>query len=247
MENSNIVVYTAIFGGYDGLLPQPRKKGIDYICFTDRPLKSDSWKVVQVTRPFEDPVRCARMYKVNPHKFLPDYQRSIWIDGNYLIRGKIVDWAHGLLGRKPIWVFDHDQCPEDQRNCVYREHEAIIEVFEVSGKKKDDFAVMQQQMNRYRQEGYPEENGLIFSAAILREHHHPEVIKTMEAWWSEISAGSRRDQLSFDYAAWKNDLHFGIIDGDLRRHKYFFRIGKHRPNYRAKYIRYRLKRLLGLV
>lgn len=247
MEDSKIAVYTAIFGGYDGLLPQTRKKGVDYVCFTDRPLKSASWKVVQVARPFEDPVRCARMYKVNPHQFLPDYSYSIWMDGNFLIRDKVVSWARELLNRKPLWVFDHNQTPDDRRNCVYEEYRALVEMYEASGTLKDDLSVMKTQMKRYRNESYPENNGLLSSGVLIREHHHPEVVNTMESWWSEISAGSRRDQLSFNYAAWKNKLDFGIVNGDLRRHKYFFRIGKHRPNYRAKYIRYRLKRLLGLV
>lgn len=247
MSNKNMVVYTAIFGGYDGLLPQTRKKGVDYVCFTDRPLKSKSWKIVQTEPSFQDPVRCARMFKVNPHKFLPEYERSIWIDGNYLVRGRLVSWAQELLDQKPVWVFDHNQCPADKRNCVYLEHQAIVEMFKESGHKKDDLVVMEQQMRKYKQAGYPEDNGLIFSAVVLREHHHPEVIKTMELWWEEIKNGSRRDQLSFNYAAWKNKLDFGIVNGDLRRHKYFFQIGIHRPDYKGKYFRYRLKRIFGLV
>lgn len=247
MKNSKIVVYTAIFGGYDGLLPQPRKKGVDYICFTDRPLKVSPWKVIQVAPPLKDIVRCARMYKVSPHRFLPDYEYSIWMDGNFLIRDQVVPWAKELLNRKPMWVFDHNQTPDDLRNCVYEEYKALVEMYETSGTLKDDLSVMTAQVERYREEGFPKNHGLLSSGVLIRGHHHPEVVKTMESWWSEISAGSRRDQLSFNYAAWKNGLDYGIIDGDLRRHTYFFRIGKHRSDYRAKYIRYRLKRLLGLV
>ena len=31
--SAKIVVYTAIFGGYDGLIPQPEFEDVDYICF----------------------------------------------------------------------------------------------------------------------------------------------------------------------------------------------------------------------
>jgi hypothetical protein len=45
----------------------------------------------------------------------------------------------------------------------------------------------------------------------------------MEDWWTEIKYGSRRDQLSFNYVAWKNNLKFNYIEGDSRDNKYFKR------------------------
>ena len=35
-------------------------------------------------------------------------------------------------------------------------------------------------------------------------------------WWSEIKYGSKRDQLSFDYIAWKSGLDFVYLPGDGR-------------------------------
>ena len=46
-----IVVYTAIFGGYNELIEQPQFENVDYVCFTDRNLSSSSWKVVVVPEP----------------------------------------------------------------------------------------------------------------------------------------------------------------------------------------------------
>ena len=48
-------------------------------------------------------------------------------------------------------------------------------------------------------------------------------MKAMEDWWTEIKYGSKRDQLSFNYVAWKNDLKFNYIDGDSRKNEYFER------------------------
>ena len=46
-----IVVYTAIFGGYNELIEQPQFENVDYVCFTDRNLSSSSWKVVVIPEP----------------------------------------------------------------------------------------------------------------------------------------------------------------------------------------------------
>ena len=51
-------------------------------------------------------------------------------------------------------------------------------------------------------------------------------MKVMEDWWIEIKYGSRRDQLSFNYVAWKQNLKFNYIDGDIRNNE-FFSITKH--------------------
>ena len=49
----------------------------------------------------------------------------------------------------------------------------------------------------------------------------------METWWNEIKYNSKRDQLSFNYIAWKNNLKFNYIEADARDNKYFFNHGPH--------------------
>ena len=78
-------------------------------------------------------------------------------------------------------------------------------------------------MERYQKEGYPRHNGLITGMVILRRHNEKDCIKVMEHWWTEIKYGSKRDQLSFNYVAWKNKLKFSYIDGDSRINQYFTR------------------------
>ena len=50
----------------------------------------------------------------------------------------------------------------------------------------------------------------------------------MEDWWLEIKHNSRRDQLSFNYIAWKNNFNFKYLDGDSRKNKYFLQTGRHK-------------------
>ena len=76
-------------------------------------------------------------------------------------------------------------------------------------------------------EGYPEHNGLVVQMEVLRRHNEQDVVDSMEDQWVELKYNSRREQLSFNYIAWKNDLKFSYIQGDSRDNKYFLNIGAH--------------------
>ncbi len=43
----------------------------------------------------------------------------------------------------------------------------------------------------------------------------------MEEWWIELKYGSKRDQLSFPYVAWKNNLDFNFINEDIDNNQWF--------------------------
>jgi hypothetical protein len=227
------------------LLPQKRFPNVDYICFTDQPFKSSIWDIRKVEPVFKDSTRNSRRIKVNPHKFLPEYDISIYIDGNYTVEKDVMPLLELELGDNNMLAFDHNKA-RDPRNCVYEEYNALMSLGKVRGAFKDDPEVMKAQMDRYKSEGYPKDNGLIFAAVLIRRHNHPEVVKAMEAWWAEIENGSKRDQLSFNYIAWKNNFSFKTLSGDLRNSEYFNWIGRHRKSYFWKYFRYRLKKMVGM-
>ena len=88
---------------------------------------------------------------------------------------------------------------------------------------KDNPYLIQKQMTKYHMLGFPKDKGLITGMVILRRHNEKDCIETMEDWWTEIKYGSKRDQLSFNYCAWKNDLKFNYMLGDSRDNDYFFR------------------------
>jgi hypothetical protein len=46
---------------------------------------------------------------------------------------------------------------------------------------------------------------------VILRRHTPAVAAFNEAWWAEIQAGSRRDQVSFTYVAWKLGLRYATI------------------------------------
>ena len=64
----NKVIYTAIIGGYDELIePEYIPKEWEFVCFSDRNLKSKVWDVRKVVPKYEQPVRNSRYYKTKPH------------------------------------------------------------------------------------------------------------------------------------------------------------------------------------
>lgn len=222
-----LAVYSAIFGGYDILSDnQFIIPGADYICFTDTWFDSKVWKVVVVPSIYDDKTRSARKYKLLPHRYLTEYKNSIWIDGNIEILSNPVELFSNNL---KFATFDHMQC-FDQRNCIYEEAEAILEMGRVNmirtperGIKnwKDNPEIIKKQILSYKQDNYPQGLGLAVTSVVLRQHNLPEVKKINEDWWIEMKYGSKRDQLSLNYVAWKNNFKIQYIDGDVRLNKYF--------------------------
>lgn len=223
---NKIVVYTSIFGNYDELIDdQLLMDGVDYICFTDQLIESNTWKVIKVDPIYSDSNRNAKKYKILPHRYLKNYSSSVWIDGNLKVIGDI----RKLIDNISYKVFDHNQNLLDPRNCIYEEFNAIITLGNNNGGNyKDNPKLMQEQVTRYLQQGYPPNNGLATNMIIIRNHNDPEVIRTMEDWWIEIKYGSKRDQLSFNYVAWKNKFKFKYIDGDSRNNQFFLHTGPHK-------------------
>lgn len=212
-KKNNIVIYTAIFNDYDSLKePLYKIKNCDFICFTDnKNLKSETYKVVVMKKTFNDPTRDARMYKALPHRFLSKYEYSIWVDGSFLIK---TDDIGGMI-KKNLNLSELSTFKHPDRDCIYDEAEVCI------GAKKDFEDVIKKQVAKYKKEGYPQHNGLVASGVLLRKNLSKSVVDLNEKWWVEIRDNSKRDQLSFNYVAWKNNFKYGIVDGVIWENDYF--------------------------
>ncbi|MGJ8738584.1 glycosyltransferase domain-containing protein [Zobellia laminariae] len=241
-----LVIYTIALGPDFGFVPQKSIEGVDFFAFTDDPKKvCKPWKPILVKDDIKDKERLrSRHPKLLPHLYFSDYDVSIYIDSNYLVIGDIKKLVSSL-GDFQMGIFDHNQC-DDARDCVYKEHLALLELGKQRGVYKDKPDVMEKQMQFFKSEGYPTENGLIFAAVLIRKHNDPQVIKVMEDWWGFVSTQSLRDQLSFNYVAWKNKFNYTIIPGDLRTgNPYFYFLASNRKNYLWRLLKYRIKHLLN--
>lgn len=206
------VVYSAITGGYDDVkTPLKVDPNFDYILFTDNPnIRSDVWQVRMIDNPDGlDNVRLARKIKILTHEFLPEYDYSIWIDGKLQIIGELSEYIEQYKGSQGILCFSHYV-----NDCVYGEMRSCVSL------NKDNTELMEHQMQRYRDENYPEHNGMIDSGMLVREIHDEKVINVMNRWWEEVRDGSRRDQLSFNYSCWKEDYLYDTSDLFIYQNQY---------------------------
>ena len=221
------IIYTSIFGGYDVPIEQKLPNGWDWKCFSEE----NSLSL------YTDNTRNAKRFKVLPHRYLQDYEYSIFIDGNMKVVGNVNELVDKYLSDSNVAFFSHAQNKLDPRDCIYDEAQTILDLGEKNMKRspkkgvlnyKDDPEIVKRQVERYMDMHYPSHNGLITGMVILRRHNEKDCIKAMEDWWTEIKYNSKRDQLSFNYIAWKNKLKFSYIQGDSRDNKYFLNMGKHK-------------------
>ncbi|MBN1617748.1 DUF616 domain-containing protein [Candidatus Dojkabacteria bacterium] len=221
-----IAIYTAIFGDdYDFLKPQPRFPNVDYFCFTDnKSTNSDLFKIIHFVPTSEDPVRSAKLFKVVPHLFLPEYEYTIWIDATVVMK----DYSFINLFLDKLQTAEISFVKHPERNCVYEEAKACIEL------KKDNKEVINAQMLKYTKEGYPKNYGLLAGGIIARKNKSMKIIKFNELWWNEILHNSRRDQLSLVYSLWKLGIIPGVVDVELLQNEYFYNDYLGRKEFRNK-------------
>ena len=216
---NKIVVYTVITNGYDNLLdPLKIEQGIDYICFTDSSnLKSKYWQI----NPLPEWVKNVpkhkrqRMLKLLPHLLFPQYEKSLYVDGNMQIKGGISEMFNKLSGN----IIAIPQHPV--RNCVYQEAEAVLKL------KKDVAEIVKPQIDRYIQEKFPKEFGLFETGIIFREHNSEECKRCMDKWALEVMMGSHRDQLSLTYAMWATSTKVFPLSPQTKKSEMFITDMKH--------------------
>ncbi|OED29867.1 glycosyltransferase [Methanosphaera sp. WGK6] len=212
--NKKIAVYTAITGNYDDLItPSVIESDFDYICFTDNPdLKSNFWEIRQMEDLDLDEIRKARHYKILPHKYLDNYDYSIWIDSNFDITGNLKHYIKKFSKKHKLLAIKHEE-----RECLYKEAQTCIDL------GKDDIEIINSQIQKYKNEGFPENYGLIASGILFRNHHDTNVINLLETWYNEVVNHSRRDQLSFNYACWKTGFKYDESNIFYFKNEYFQR------------------------
>lgn len=204
----NKCYYTSTVGGRD----LPRKPLVieddwDYICFTDEPAENicEPWKV----RPVTDlgcPNRTAKQYKVRPFLFLPEYEWTVWVDANFRIDSGF-NPVIKLMTNEGLDLF---MFPHQERSCIYEEAKVVKSL------GLDDAAIVDDQVEFLKEEGFPGGYGLVECGNITRRRSY-KVDAMLENWWSMISRYSKRDQLSFMYCVWKHSPRMGVSEISSRQ------------------------------
>ncbi|WP_168184092.1 glycosyltransferase domain-containing protein [Pseudoruegeria sp. SK021] len=204
------VVYTCLTNGYDRLIPPVEPvPGVDYILFTDRPEddRVEGWTTRLIETPEGlSPTLCARRYKALPHKVVPEYDEAIWVDSNIAITSSLAPFFDDVFGSaENMIVYTHPD-----RDTIATEAEVILQ----SGRAKA-LDKVEGEVAGYFADGFPDDQGLIHTAILMRRHMEPEVIAAMELWWELLAKGSTRDQLSLPYVLWKQKLPVRVLSPDF--------------------------------
>lgn len=197
-NKKRIAVYTALFGDCDEVkMIKKKNPNCDYFIFTDQPIPSNSgWVKKTINYPDEIKDNNAlknRYLKMHPHIIFPEYDYSIYLDAVFVIELDIYRLM-ARMGNHFIGLFMHHA----GINCLYDEAQRVKRI----GLAPND--IVDKQMNRYINEGFPKDYGFYECSIIIREHNKFECIHVMDTWWNEIMNESKRDQLSFMYSLWKN-------------------------------------------
>lgn len=219
-----IVVYTCITNDYDQIKTYHNQSNsnIDFICFTDNPnliYNDNGWTIRAIPQDLQifSKVKQQRLLKILPHKYLNNYDISIWVDGNIQVRCDIEKFLTNIdLDKYCFYTRKHPS-----RNCIYEEGNVVIRY------GKDSVKSIDNQLSGYKKEGFPKNFGLVETAIIIRKHNDKQCIIIDNMWAKELVNKSHRDQMSFDYVRWKTGIEIGYFKLDKLDIDKNFRWKKH--------------------
>ncbi len=223
-------IYSAIFGDYDPIHePERQNLDCDYILFTDR---SDFnpppalWKVVTIDthRLYRmHPRMRAKFFRIMVHEVFPllsrmdhdaglhQYDHAIWVDGSVRITSPdFAAFMIGSIGRHGLAMLKHPD-----RRCIYEEAAHSV------GLLKYRYQRIREQVDHYRRQGYPENNGLMAATVSARDMRRRDLDHVFADWWEENLKWTYQDQLSLPYVLWKHGRWYDEIDQELVRNPYF--------------------------
>lgn len=193
MTHGTRCVYTALVGQYEALNEQPvaRESGLPFICFTDDPsLRSETWEMRPIDLLFRlDAVRSQREVKLRPHRYLPEFSSSLYIDNSVILTEVPERVFERYAPASGLALVQHSYRPSvvDEFHAV---HEAGF----------DDSARILEQLNHYAL-SRPEvlEQRPFWGGIQIRDHDNQAVRDVLDVWRSHVLRYSRRDQLSVNY------------------------------------------------
>lgn len=197
------VIYTCITGEYDDACAHTYLgDDWDYVMFTDNQYllgmkRYMHWGIRPLQFNKMNNVKNARWHKINAHVLFPEYDYSLWVDGNIVIQSKKFFERINSLIKKNVKI----SVPlHPVRNCIYDEAKIIKDL------KIDNKNTVNREMCRMRRLHYPRQNGLNETCIILRQHNNNKIIYAQKKWWKMVKNYSKRDQLSFNWAMWDNKI-----------------------------------------
>ena len=208
-----ICVYTCITGNYDIVNEiNNKEKDIDYYMFTNnKNIKSKTWNIVYINNNKLDNQRLSRKIKMLGHKSINNkYDYYVWMDASVIWKKSIRKFVNQNIKNNNFAAFKHAY-----RNCIYEEAKECIKL------RKDSKENILKHIEYLKKEKYPENNGLYEMTVFIRKNNDPLVEKTMKQWFDMVCNYSKRDQLSFMFCVYKNNLKIDTIPGNVWNNDWF--------------------------
>lgn len=200
-----IAIYTVLTGGYDQLQqPSVTDDRFDYICFSNDIPKENIglWKIRKFDGHYPSKQIESRYPKMHPWVVLPEYDYSVYMDANISIVSK--DFYEHII-KKIESGATLSGIKHPFRDCCYTEGYTVFTY------NLERFFTVVKAMRFLRKEGFPRHYGMYEANIILRKHSDARVQQQCELWWNMLNRFSKRDQLSYPYTLWKEDIPFDYL------------------------------------
>ena len=229
MQVKRYVVYTVIVGNYDYVKqPSVIDDRFDYIIFSDVPIANTGvWQVRLIEYETKRNWLKARYPRFNNSAVLPEYEASLYVDGNIqILSQKVYDRCIELKEQGVEWAGIKHQ----GRTGIYNEINAIIGLGWAH-----DYDVLD--WYRYmRKDNFPDDCGLFEDNVIFRIHTERVTKVNSFFWWSMEKFMYRRDQFALMWAIWKvpeiKTTYFLPENEDAWRNGGYFICKEHNPHKR---------------
>lgn len=236
MVGKRLVVYTCITGGYDkpagDVVSRP---DVDYVCFTDDAdligSRDGVWEYRRPVFDEADTILTSRRHKMSPHRLFPEYEYSLWIDGNIVIaQDGFYDRLEELMAAgTQLACLSHPQ-----RDDIYDE------AFKVVANGRDTLCNVLRTVSFLRRSGMPRHFGLYETGVMLRRHNDSAVVAFDSLWWEMMGVNARRDQLSHTYCLWKTGVGCDLVipaGTNVRNHPFFRYVVHDKPYIKDRTLR----------
>jgi hypothetical protein len=191
--------------GTNQLLDPILFEGVDYHAFADDSATNNKWITHPVVKFSNDPIytnrRNAKVYKILPFAFLPEYDYFFWVDSTHRLETNPYEVIDKYLKDTDVAVFKH---PE--RDCIYPEGKIVMDI------KFDHPNLIEDQLAFYRDLCYPESNGL-YELPVRVQRNTPTTQRMGWMWWEQICMFSSRDQISFPFVCNQLGIKPSILPG----------------------------------
>lgn len=190
-----VLLVSALYGGYDALKhPPPQEGDVRCVLVTDNPdLESDVWEFIVWPKPHMIGLLAAKAPKMLPALIAPDTEASVWIDASVEVHSptftlECVDYAKDGFA---TW-------PHPWNGSLEAEAAESLQQTRYQGQMLD------QQIERFWDEGLPQDASVRHTAVVARAHN--DATLSAGYLWDAEYEWSMADQIGFMYATWKTGV-----------------------------------------